>query len=97
MNDIVSHHPSHKDELLRINKIKGQIEGIKKMIEEGRYCPDIIIQLKAVRSAIKNVELNILEKHLDNCLVKAFDSKNYEDDKRKISEIKDLIKRFEDK
>ena len=42
-------NPSHKQEIPRINRAIGQLEGIKKMIEEQRYCPDIIIQLKAVR------------------------------------------------
>ena len=59
---------THKENLSRLNRIAGQIEGIKKMIEDGRDCPDIISQLRAVRSAVKSVESNILEKHLPNVL-----------------------------
>ena len=56
MNIKKSENPSHKHEIPRLNRAIGQLEGIKKMIEEQRYCPDIIVQLKAVRSAIKHVE-----------------------------------------
>ena len=44
------HHPDYTNELPRLNKIAGQINGIKKMIEERRYCPDIIMQLQAISS-----------------------------------------------
>ena len=59
MNNKKSENPNHKHEIPRLNRAIGQLEGIKKMIEEQRYCPDIIVQLKAVRSAIKHVE-NVL-------------------------------------
>ena len=48
------HNPSHLENIPRLNRIAGQIEGIKKMIEDGRYCPDILSQLRAVRSAVKS-------------------------------------------
>ena len=64
MNNKKSENPNHKHEIPRLNRAIGQLEGIKKMIEEQRYCPDIIVQLKAVRSAIKHVESNILKTHL---------------------------------
>ena len=54
-------HPSHIENIPRLNRIAGQIEGIKKMIEDGRYCPEIISQLRAVRAAVKAVESNILK------------------------------------
>ena len=51
--------PNHSENLPRLNRISGQIDGIKKMIEEERYCLDIVNQIKAVRSALKSVEKNI--------------------------------------
>ncbi len=85
-------HPSHIAEIPRINRAIGQLEGIKKMIEELRYCPDILIQLKAVRSAIKSVESNILRKHLETCVKQSFlDEENVD---TKIQEIKDLLDKF---
>ena len=54
----------HSDNLPKLNRISGQVEGIKKMIEEERYCLDIVYQIKAVRSALKSVEKNILHNHI---------------------------------
>lgn len=86
-------NPSHKKEIPRLNRAIGQLEGIKKMIEEQRYCPDIIIQLKAVRSAIKHIESNILKTHLEDCVVASFMDK--EDAKQKILEIKNLLDKMQ--
>ena len=61
-----NHNPNHMENIPRLNRIAGQIEGIKKMIADGRYCPEIISQLRAVRSAVKAVESNILQKHLQH-------------------------------
>ena len=57
-------HPDHKKHLPRINRVIGQLEGIKKMIDNKRYCPDIMVQLKAVSSAVKSVETQILKNAL---------------------------------
>lgn len=54
----------HIENLPRLNRIAGQISGVKKMIEEHRATPDIIIQLKAIRSAVRAVETNMMKKHL---------------------------------
>ncbi len=86
-------HPSHKKELARLNRAIGQLQGIKKMIEEQRYCPEIIVQLKAVRSAIKHIESNILKTHLENCVVDSFS--NPEEAKQKILEIKNLLDKMQ--
>tara|TARA_Y100000768_G_scaffold388309_1_gene383472 strand:+ start:7348 stop:7620 length:273 start_codon:yes stop_codon:yes gene_type:complete len=73
---------NHKQQITRINRIEGQVLGIKSMIEEDKYCVDIINQIKAVRSALKAVEFIILEEHL-NCCVKDAACKS---DKRDIDE-----------
>ncbi len=87
-------HLSHMENMPRLNRISGQIEGIKKMIEEGRYCTDIISQLRAVRAAVKAVESNILQKHLQNCVAQSFAST--EDKDKKIAELKMLFDKFND-
>lgn len=89
-------HPSHYDDLPRLNKISGQVDGIKKMIAEGRYCPDIMIQIKAIRSALKSVEANMLERHLASCVSDAIQSGSEEQQSEKIAEIKELFRKFED-
>lgn len=86
-------NPSHLKELGRLNRISGQLEGVKKMITENRYCPDILIQLKAIRSAIRAVESNILSTHLRSCVAQSFNSDTEKE--QKINELKLLFDRFE--
>ncbi len=74
----------------RLNRIEGQVRGIKKMVEEDRYCNDILIQLSAVDSSIKSLSNYILEKHLYNCVSKDFEKDNNE----VFEELVDLFKRF---
>lgn len=87
-------NPDHHENLPRLNRISGQIDGIKKMIEDNRYCPDILIQIKAVRSALRAVESNILTKHLQHCVAQSFQSENERE--QKIEELKKLFDRFEE-
>lgn len=88
--------PCHEKDLPRLNRISGQVDGIKKMIEGGRYCPDILTQIKAIRSALKSVEANILERHLASCFSEAITTGSKKQQKEKIEEIKMLFKRFDD-
>lgn len=87
-------HPDYTRELPRLNRIAGQVDGVKKMIQDKRYCPDILIQLRAIRSAVHAVEAAILEAHMDSCVTDAFLSTNEEDKKRKIAELKTLYKKY---
>jgi len=87
-------HPDHSDELSRLNRIAGQVEGIKKMIEEKRYCPDIMIQLRAIQSATKSIESNILQRHLEACVRDTFSSSSAgQEQEEKISELMRLFKK----
>lgn len=65
-------YPYHGAEIRHINRAIGQLEGIKKMIEERRYCTEIMALLSSVRGSIKSVESNIMETYLDSCVTKAF-------------------------
>lgn len=87
-------HPNHCANIPRLNRISGQIEGIKKMITEERYCPEIISQLRAVRAALKSVESNILQAHLQNCVAQSFSSEK--DRNEKIEELKNLFIKYDD-
>tara|TARA_B100000767_G_C19525159_1_gene434173 strand:+ start:343 stop:627 length:285 start_codon:yes stop_codon:yes gene_type:complete len=88
-----SKHPNHEKHIPRINKLIGQLNGIKKMIEDKRYCPEIITQLKAVSSACKSVEIIMLQKHLETCVMEAFHSKDKKGQNEKIQELTNLYKR----
>ena len=84
----------HSENISRLNRIGGQVEGIKRMIEEKRYCTDILMQLRAVRSALKSVESNILQKHLQHCVAQSFNSD--ENKEQKIKELKMLFDKYND-
>lgn len=75
---------------IRLNRIIGQLNGIKKMIDEDRYCDDILIQLSAVDKAIKSLAAIMLESHMHSCVVDGIKRGNTD----VIEEIVDLFKRF---
>ena len=86
-------HPDHTKHLPRINRVIGQLEGIKKMVDNKRYCPDIMVQLKAVSSAVKSIETQILKTHLEHCIKDVFNQNNKLDQEDKINELLDLFKK----
>jgi len=88
-------YPDHSAQMSRLNRISGQISGVKKMIDERRYCPDILTQLRAVRSAVKSLEAEILETHLGACVVDAMQSQNQQEIDQKIAELTNLFRRYE--
>ncbi len=92
----MSKHPSHQPKIKNLNRIAGQIEGIRKMIEDGRYCVDILTQLRAARSAIRTLEAGILETHLQHCVADAMIDGNRKRATEKIQELKDVFKRFDE-
>ncbi|MCP2604934.1 metal-sensitive transcriptional regulator [Candidatus Aminicenantes bacterium AH-873-B07] len=88
------HITSHLEELPRLKRIEGQIRGIQKMIQEKRYCIDILTQLSAVEGAIRRVEENILERHLKGCIQQSFLEGDREDQEVKIKEIIAVLRKF---
>ncbi|PZP56515.1 MAG: hypothetical protein DI586_03465 [Micavibrio aeruginosavorus] len=92
----VEKHPSHDAEIKRLNRIAGQVEGIKRMIKEGRYCPEILSQLRAVRSAVKGTETEILRRHLSSCVASAMQSGEEASRTKSINEVASLFSKFEE-
>jgi len=84
-------HPDHSEFLPRLKKVGGQVGGIEKMIGEGRYCVDILVQLRAVMAALRSVEVSIFEKHLEHCLHSAMLSKDEKQIQEKIKELTGLL------
>ncbi len=84
--------PDYAEELARLSKITGQVAGIEKMILARRYCPDILQQIRAVRSALKALELAILRGHMDSCIKKSARNDSSSDFNRKLKELLELIK-----
>lgn len=84
----------HREEIPRLKRIEGQIRGIQRMIEEERYCVDILTQLSSIQGAIKSVEANILERHLKGCVQHSFTKGNKAEKAEKIAEVIDVLKKF---
>lgn len=83
--------PDHGVDIKRISRMIGQLEGIKRMIEEQRYCQDILTQTKAVSAALKSLETSILARHMNHCVSAAFESKNQAESQKKIDELMDFF------
>jgi len=88
------HTTTHLDEIVPLKRIEGQIRGIQRMIEEKRYCIDILTQLSSVVGAIKRVEENILKRHLRGCVRSSFLKGNREDKEAKINEVIEVLRNF---
>lgn len=92
----VGHAHIHSDESLRkiinrLSRIEGHIRGIKTMVQESRPCPDVLIQLAAVRGAVDRVSRAILDEHLSECIARAAQEGNIE---AEIEELKGALDRF---
>tara|TARA_B110000483_G_scaffold6026_1_gene7160 strand:- start:449 stop:709 length:261 start_codon:yes stop_codon:yes gene_type:complete len=84
-------HATHKDQLINLKKIEGQVRGLQAMIGEEKYCVDILNQIKAVKNAIISVEGRILKVHLRACIRGSLGDETLVDNK--IEEIVKLLKR----
>ena len=77
----------------RFNRIEGQVRGLSRMVEEGRYCIDIVTQISAVRAALRRGEEEILRDHVGHCVEHAINSGDKQDQRKKITEIIDVLRR----
>ena len=79
--------------LQRLGRIEGQVRGLARMVEDDRYCIDIVTQLAAVRAALRRVEEEILREHVGHCVEHAIASGDKTDQRRKVAELMDVIGR----
>lgn len=85
---------SNKEKLLnRLNRIEGQVRGIHRMVDEGRYCIDVLTQLQAVRAALSKVETTMLQDHLGHCIEGAIISGDVAEQRAKAAELIQLLER----
>jgi len=85
---------THEEQLDYLKKIEGQVRGVARMIDEKRYCVDIITQIHSVMGALYRVENEIFKKHLDGCVISALKGKSESEKQKKIDEVIELISRF---
>jgi DNA-binding FrmR family transcriptional regulator len=79
--------------LNRLRRVEGQVRGIEKMVEDDRYCIDIVTQIGAVRAALRRVEEEILRDHVAHCVEHAIASGDKADQRRKVAELMDVLER----
>ena len=86
-------NPSKEDILKRLRRIEGQVRGVARMVEEDRYCIDVVTQIGAVRAALRKVEEEVLRDHVGHCVEGAIASGNKGQQRRKIAELMDVFGR----
>jgi DNA-binding FrmR family transcriptional regulator len=79
--------------LNRLRRIEGQVRGLARMIEEDRYCIDVLTQLQATRAALARVESEMLKAHLSHCIESAIVSGDHAEQRRKAGELIELLER----
>lgn len=79
--------------LNRLRRIEGQVRGVARMVEEDRYCIDVLTQLQAVRAALSRVETEMLKGHLGHCIEGAIVSGDVAEQRKKASELIELLER----
>ena len=77
----------------RLSRIEGQVRGLSRMVDEDRYCIDIVTQISAVRAALRRVEEEVLRDHVAHCVESAIVSGNRAEQRRKIAELMDVVTR----
>lgn len=84
---------SKASRLKRLNRIEGQVRGLARMVEEDRYCIDIVTQVAAVRAALRRVEEDVLRDHISHCVAHAMASGDKVEQEQKIAELMDVLAR----
>jgi DNA-binding FrmR family transcriptional regulator len=78
----------------RLRRIEGQVQGIQRMVEEDKYCVDILLQLTAVQGAVEQVQKLVLGQHIESCVTDAIRSGNSRDRQKKMDELLEVFSRF---
>lgn len=81
--------------LKRLKRIEGQVRGLSRMVEDDRYCIDVVTQILAVRAALRRVEEEVLKDHVAHCVEHAIASGDKADQRRKIAELMAVVGRAE--
>lgn len=87
-------YPRHESCVARLARIEGQVRGIARMIEDERYCIDVLTQLRSVKGALRKVEDEILADHVEHCVETAITSGDGNEQRRKVTELIDVLGKF---
>ena len=87
----MNENPAHGANLVALRRIEGQVRGVQRMIEDRKYCIDILNQIHAIKGALGRVEEKVLQKHFRNCVTEAVKGNSAEEKEQKLDEILKLI------
>lgn len=87
-------HAPLKSVVTRLKRIEGQVRGVSGMVEDGRYCIDILTQVQAIKAALGKVEDQLLKNHAAHCVEEAIREGDAESQRQKFSELVDLFGRY---
>ena len=99
-SEVCTHHassldPAGRDKLLgRLRRIEGQLRGIHKMIEEERYCADVLVQMSSVQESLRSAARMLLQSHLRRCVADAVESSDPARSEKMFEELTDLFNRY---
>ena len=79
--------------LKRLKRVEGQVRGLSRMVEDDRYCIDVVTQIAAVRAALARVEEEVLRDHVAHCVEHAIKSGNATEQRRKVAELMEVLSR----
>jgi len=79
------------DNVRRLQTVEGHIRGVKRMLDEDAYCIDVIRQINAIQAALNKISINILEDHLNSCLIAAIRGEDKQDQERVLQEIVEVF------
>jgi DNA-binding FrmR family transcriptional regulator len=78
----------------RLHRIEGQVRGVERMVEDDRYCIDILTQISAVNTALESLAFQVLDQHVNHCVAGAFSSGDKAEAEEKTRELLDVVRRF---
>lgn len=84
---------AREDLLLRLRRVEGQVRGVQKMVEEDRYCPDVLVQMSAIHESLRAVERILMKDHLQHCATEALRSGDDKQTQRTYNELTELFYR----
>jgi DNA-binding FrmR family transcriptional regulator len=84
---------SRQDLLLRLRRVEGQVRGVQKMVEENRYCPDVLVQMSAIHGSLRAVERILMKDHLQHCATEALRCGDDKQAQRTYNELTELFYR----
>ncbi len=81
----------HRQDLARLKRIRGQVEGVERMIQENRYCLDIVNQIRSIQAALRSTEALVMDRHIRHCVADAIQARDPRLAEEKINELLKLL------